>query len=268
MSLELTFHGPAPHAVPSAVGDPSALLLGLAQDGGRPQLGCDLPCCQDVSHPGLPVALGLIDGDQRFLIDATPALPKQLEMLGGRLDGVLLTHAHMGHYTGLMYLGREVLNMQGLPVWVMPRMRRYLEANGPWSQLGQIGNVVFRDLEDGVELALSPRLRVTPRLVSHRDEYSETVGFFVRTPAWRLFYLPDIDDWEGFPLAETLAQVDVALLDGTFWDDDELVGLGRDPHEIPHPRVVDTLERLAGLPEEDRRKVRFVHLNHSNRLWR
>ncbi|MCO4769672.1 MAG: MBL fold metallo-hydrolase [Deltaproteobacteria bacterium] len=261
---DAVFRGPAPHPVLGT--DPSSILLGLAQDGGRPQLGCERACCTNVAEPGLPVALGLLDGDRRFLIDATPALPAQLPMLGG-LDGVLLTHAHIGHYTGLMYLGREALNVQRVPVWAMPRMRAFLEGNGPWAQLGSIGNVEFRDLEDGVEVELSPRLHVTPRLVSHRDEYSETVGFFVRSPTWRLFYLPDIDRWDGFPLAETLAQVDIALLDGTFYDDAEVAGLGRDPRAIPHPRVVDTLQRLAALPAEQQAKVRFIHLNHSNRLW-
>jgi len=257
--------GPPPYLV--ADGDPSALLLGLAQDAGRPQPGCTRACCQDVDLPGLPVALGLRDGPHRFLIDATPALPAQLPMLGG-LDGVLLTHAHMGHYTGLMYLGREALATRRLPVWVMPRMRAFLEQNGPWDQLTALDNIELRDLHDGVEVTLSPRLHVTPRLVPHRDEYSETVAFLVRSPSWRLLYLPDIDSWEGFPLESLLADVDVALLDGTFWDDAELEALGRDPAVVPHPRVVDTLDRLARLPEAEQSKVQFIHLNHSNPLWR
>lgn len=257
--------GPPPY--PVLGDDPAALLLGLAQDAGRPQPGCARACCRDVDTPGLPVALGLLDGPRRFLIDATPALPSQLAMLGG-LDGVLLTHAHMGHYTGLMYLGREALDTRRVPVWVMPRMRAFLEVNGPWDQLAALDNIALRDLADGVEVSLSDRLHVTPRLVPHRDEYSETVAFLVRAPSWRLLYLPDIDSWEGFPLASVLAEVDVALLDGTFWDDQELRDLERDPSVIPHPRIVDTLDRLSRLPEQAQRKVRFIHLNHSNPLWR
>ena len=240
------------------------MLLGVAQDGGRPQVGCELPCCSDVADPGLPVALGLIDGEQRWMIDATPALPTQLSMLGGRLDGLLLTHAHLGHYTGLMYLGREALNTNGLPVYCMPRMRAFIEANGPWDQLVRFGNIELRELEADRDVELSPSLTVTPRLVPHRDEYSETVAFVGRGPTRSLLYLPDIDDWSRWSLQVALTEVDVALIDGTFWSDGELA---RDMSEIPHPRVVDTLARLSELPVGERRKVRFVHLNHSNPLW-
>ena len=198
------------------------------------------------------------------MIDATPALPTQLSMLGAPLDGLLLTHAHLGHYTGLMYLGREALNTSALPVYCMPRMRAFIQGNGPWDQLVRFGNIELRELHAGHDVALSPSLTVTPQLVPHRDEYSETVAFVVRGPNRSLLYLPDIDDWSRWSLEDALVDVDVALIDGTFWSDGELA---RDMSQIPHPRVSETLERLKPLPVSTRGKVRFVHLNHTNPLW-
>ena len=56
--------------------------------------------------------------------------------------------------------------------------------------------------------------------------------------------------------------MDVALLDGTFFNADELPG--RDLREVPHPFVTDTAGRLAGVDCE----VRLIHLNHTNPLLR
>ena len=34
--------------------------------------------------------------------------------------------------------------------------------------------------------------------------------------------------------------------------------------DIPHPFIVESLRRFAPLPEKEREKVRFIHLNHTN----
>ena len=41
----------------------------------------------------------------------------------------------MGHYSGLMHLGREAANTSKVPVYAMPRMLEFLAKNGPWNQL-------------------------------------------------------------------------------------------------------------------------------------
>ncbi len=259
-----------------------AVVLGVAQDAGHPQAGCRRPCCERArAAPGLahlPCALGLVSGatGERWLIDATPALPAQLACLAdvdpartdAGLDGVLLTHAHMGHYTGLIHLGQEAAHLRRVPVWAMPRMRALLEDSAPWEQLVRQGNIVLRDLAAGEPVQLAPDLSVTPVLVPHRDEYSETVAFRVTGPRHRVLWLPDIDDWDPWHLSldQVLQDVDVAWLDGTFFDDSELPQ--RDLSAIRHPRIADTLSRLSHLPQAVRSKVRFVHLNHSNpALW-
>ncbi len=245
---------------------PYVLTLGIAQDGGHPQPGCARPCCADVSVRHLPACLAIVDpeADLRWLVDATPALPEQLQRLAvsapGPLSGILLTHAHVGHYLGLAFLGRESMGVRGLPLGVQPRMASFLAVNGPWNQLVALGNV---RLWTSASFDLGPRIRVEAVSVPHRDEYSETVAFIIRGPSRSALWLPDLDRWEDWDrrLEAVLAEVDVAWIDGTFWADGELE---RDMREVPHPRMVDTLGRLAALPAAARAKVRFVHLNHTN----
>lgn len=254
--------------------DPYVVVLGIAQDAGHPQAGCEKTCCRaawndpSLRHHATSVAIVDPDRDQRWLLDVSPDLVAQLHTLSGAspgpLTGAFLTHAHIGHYTGLMHFGTEVMGTAGLPVHVMPRMKGFLKANQPWSSLVANGNVALTDLEDGVEVELNDRITLTPLQVPHRDELSETVGFLVRGPSKALLYLPDIDKWSKWNTAvETyIAQVDVALLDGTFFADGEIEG--RDMSQIPHPFISESLDRFSKLPPEQRGRVRFIHLNHTN----
>lgn len=258
---------------------PYTLVLGIAQDGGYPQAGCNRPdCIAAWRNPKLRqrvASLAIVDSQshQRWIIDATPDFPSQLASLdafaprgASLLDGILLTHAHIGHYLGLAHLGREVLGAHAIKVYAMPRMREFLQHNGPWDQFVKLQNIEIVPIEDGVPIALNERITVTPLRVPHRDEYSETVGFIVRGPSRSILWLPDIDKWEkwSMPLESVLARVDVAYIDGTFYDATELPG--RDLREIPHPLMTETLARLANSPL--RAKVRFIHLNQSNPLLR
>jgi pyrroloquinoline quinone biosynthesis protein B len=254
-----------------------AIVLGIAQDGGVPHIGCRQEACEaarrEPARRQRVAALGLVDerSGRRYLIDATPDLPSQLETLhGGRawadrqrpVDGILLTHAHVGHYAGLMYLGREALGARGVPVYATPRMARFLRENGPWGQLVALGQIELREIQPGQEVTLGTDLKVTALSVPHRDEYSDTVAFRVRGPSRSLLFVPDIDKWDRWDrrLEDELAAVDAALLDGTFFDASEVPG--RSLAEIPHPLVEETAARAGGA----RGRVRLVHLNHTNRL--
>lgn len=264
---------PPPHT------QPFAIVLGIAQDGGYPQAGCNRDDCinawRDARKKHRVASLGIVDpiSNQRWIIDATPDFPSQLRTLDEveprtktLLDGILLTHAHIGHYLGLAQLGREVLGAKSVRVHAMPRMRAFLEHNGPWDQLVRLNNIAITTLEAGREIALNERIHITPLIVPHRDEYSETVGYVVRGPSRAVLFLPDIDKWEKWetPLESVLARVDVAYLDGTFFTAAELPG--RDLSEIPHPLITETMTRLASSPL--RTRVRFIHLNQSNPLLR
>jgi pyrroloquinoline quinone biosynthesis protein B len=252
-----------------------AILLGTAQDGGLPQAGCACAQCslarREPAQRRWVTCLGLVDraAGRSWLIDATPDLKEQVQALHEfapecPLSGILLTHAHVGHYAGLIHLGREVWNTQMLPLYASARMAAFLEANAPWSQLVALHNVELHPLFPGQKIALSPRLAVTPLAVPHRDELSDTLAFVVGGPRQRLLYCPDIDAWEGWDrdLRSLVSELDVSLLDGTFFSAAELPG--RDLGEIPHPLASDTAERLAWVDCD----VRLVHLNHSNPLHR
>jgi pyrroloquinoline quinone biosynthesis protein B len=272
---------PSCATAPPPIPAPYTVVLGIAQDGGYPQAGCNRPDCAEAwRNPRLQkrvASLAIVDpaSGQRWLLDATPDFPSQLRTLdelaprregAPLLDGILLTHAHIGHYLGLAQLGREVLGAKGIRVYAMPRMREFLEKNGPWDQLVRLGNIALQPLEDGAAVRLNERITVTPLRVPHRDEYSETVAFLVRGPSRTILWLPDIDKWEKWDrsLESVLEQVDVAYLDGTFFSANELPG--RDLKEIPHPLITETESRLASSPL--RKKVRYIHLNQSNPLLR
>lgn len=255
------------------------VVLGTGQDGGSPQAGHpDDPAWKDPSLRRMATSLAIVDhaGGRRWLIDATPDLREQLYRLDEAapvkrpspgLDGVFLTHAHIGHYTGLMFFGREVMGTNGLPVYVMPRMADFLRKNGPWSQLVGLGNITLKPLFERAPTDLGGGLTITPLRVPHRQEFSEVVGFRIDGPNRKVLFIPDIDRWEdwdnmGVKIEEQLARVDVAYLDGTFFADGELPG--RDMSKIPHPMIIHSMDRFAALPEHEREKIRFIHLNWSN----
>ena len=269
-----------PSPKPSYLAAVRAVVLGIAQDGGVPHIGCRQDLCvearRDPSRRQRVACLGLVDevSGRRYLVDATPDIASQIESLNeGRtvanprrpVDGILLTHAHVGHYTGLMYLGREALGADRVPVLATPRMAAFLKENAPWKQLVRLGQIDVREILPGTEIAMG-RFKVTPVLVPHRDELSDTVGFRVRGPSRSLLYIPDIDKWKRWDrkIPDEVAAVDVALLDGTFQDKSEVPG--RSLAEIPHPLVGETMALLAA--PALRGRVHFIHLNHTNALLR
>ncbi len=236
----------------------------MAQDGGLPHIGCRrAECVKARENPALKrhvSSLAIVDAQsgQHWILDATPDFPAQIAGLPGTLAGVFLTHAHIGHYTGLMFLGREAQGAKGVPVYAMPRMREFLTNDGPWSQLVSLHNIDLRPVEDGVRL--NERISVTAIRVPHRDEFSETVGFIIAGPKRKVLFLPDIDKWEKWdrPVEDVIKGVDRAYVDGTFYADGEVPG--RSMSEIPHPFIVESMKRLEPLAS----KVRFIHLNHTN----
>ncbi len=277
-SLALGLLAAAPSAAQEEAAPPFVVVLGIAQDGGVPQAGRPAhPGWQDPAFRRLVVSLGLVDpaSSRRWLFEATPDFKEQLHRMdlvapvdgAPGLDGIFLTHAHMGHYAGLLHLGHEAMGARDVRVYAMPRLADYLQANGPWSQLVRYRNIALHPLQDGIPVRLGERLTVTPLLVPHRQEYSEVVGFRIDGPSRSVLFIPDIDAWEdwdaqGTRLEDALAGVDVAYLDATFYADGEIPG--RDMSTFPHPFITHTMARLAELPAAERARVRFIHLNHTN----
>ena len=248
------------------------VVLGIAQDGGAPHAACTKDCCVDRwNNPRLHnmvSSIGIVDPstDEVWMIDATPDFSMQLNTLTmdqKRLfKGVFLTHAHIGHYTGLIHLGREVMGAKQVPVYAMPKMETFLTKNGPWSQLVELQNIDIKSLQNENSVKLNKNLSITPFLVPHRDEFSETVGYKIEGPNKSLIFIPDIDKWEKWTesIQEIVKENDFSLLDGTFYDINELPG--RDMSKIPHPFIVESMEVLEDISSKS--EVYFIHLNHTN----
>ena len=186
------------------------VILGNAQDAGFPQSNCQKECCRaawkDFTKRRFATSIAIIDTQSKtkILVECTPNYPDQVNVLNRMLDhkvaqyqttGIFLTHAHIGHYAGLVHLGREVEGAKATPVYVMPRMREFLIGNGPWSQLVELDNIALHRLTPNVKAKVG-RVSLTPVLVPHRDEFSETVGFRIQGPNKSLLFLPDIDKWK------------------------------------------------------------------------
>lgn len=251
-------------------------ILGIAQDGGYPHIGCQKQCCANFYNENLSkksvVSLGLVDAEnqQKWLFEATPDLHTQLAELEQNhlkketlIDGVFLTHAHIGHYTGLMYFGREAYGKKNIPVFAMPKMKAFLTNNGPWSQLISLQNIVLKNLQSDSTIILNNKLKVTPFLVPHRDEFSETVGYKIEGTTNTALFIPDIDKWHKWKknIIEEVKKVEYAFVDATFLNQDEVK---RAMTEVPHPFIEETINLFKNESLATKNKVIFIHFNHTN----
>jgi pyrroloquinoline quinone biosynthesis protein B len=246
------------------------VVLGTTQDAGKPQIGCQKICCKNLKDRFLVSSLGVTDtkNKKNYLFDATPDITAQFERLSKTngvtsIDGIFLTHAHSGHYTGLMYVGKEGMNASKIPVYAMPRFINYLRSNGPWSQLVTLGNIDLKPLQSEAPILLDSGLMVIPIVVPHRDEFSETVGFKIIGAKKSALYIPDIDKWKLWEkkIVSEVKAVDFAFIDGTFYEDGEI---NRPIHEVPHPFISETISLFKNESLFVKQKIYFIHLNHTN----
>ena len=251
-------------------------VLGTIQDGGIPHMGCSKECCSNYflskkSRIGVS-SLGVsnLKYNTNYIIDATPNINFQLiDLIGNadpskKLNGIFLTHAHMGHYAGLLNFGRESLNSKNIPLYLMPKFYNFILNNGPWNQLVELNNIKLNKIYNREKVILHNNLSFTPIQVPHRDEYSETVGYVIEGTHKKALYIPDIDKWAKWEVSivEMIKSVDYAFLDGTFFDEKEINN--RDISEIPHPFIIESLKLFKELEESEKSKVYFIHLNHTN----
>ena len=244
------------------------------QDAGYPHIGCEKFCCNENFNSAtvnFVTSLGITDlvDKKSFLLEATPDISMQLKFLkkiynsSTIIDGVFITHAHIGHYTGLMYFGREALGAYKVPVYVMPKMKLFLESNSPWNQLIDLNNIQLSEIFHNKNINISNNLEIVPFTVPHRDEFSETVGYKVIGPNKSALFIPDINKWNLWDkdIVEEVKDVDYAFLDATFFKDGEV---NRSMEEIPHPFVVETLNLFKNESNEVKNKIYFIHFNHTN----
>lgn len=261
----------------NAQASPYVMVLGNTQDGGYPHIGCNRDCCtiswKKPNQQRFVVSLAIVDpaDKQWWLVEATPDIKVQLQLFQEKTKGIypylpkgiLLTHAHMGHYTGLMQLGREALNTKGVQVYALPKMANYLQSNGPWAQLVTLNNITIVPIDTNSLIKLSDQWQFQAMTVPHRDEFSETAGFSMINKEKRYLFIPDTDKWEKMtkPIQDLVKQHDLSFLDATFYSADELAY--RNIREVPHPFVTETIQLI---PAAIATKVCFIHFNHTNPL--
>lgn len=254
------------------------VLLGTAQDGGLPHAGCQCANCrsarEDLNFRRMPASLGLRSGDEWAMIDATSSFADQMHLLWTRRDSsdpdfsgrygppdaLVLSHAHSGHFMGLWQLDRSVLGAPQTPVFVDSTMASFLRSQATWAVMENEGFVQFSCYEAGRPFQILPGIEIVPIVVPHRSEWPvATHAFYIQGPQRRVLYLSDIDDWSAWSesLPDVVAGVDVAILDGCFWDAPPFPG-------VPHPPILETMDLLQGLAESESTQIVFTHLNHTN----
>lgn len=286
---------------------PRIIVLGVAQDGGYPQTGCQKKCCkEDFTEQKYATCLclvipncynGKIEKDVYFF-DCTPDFKYQLNFLNDlekklnsetdiNIKGIFLTHAHIGHYLGLVNFGRECMNTHNIPVYAMEKMSKFIQNNAPFSLLVNLNNIKINIIQNGEHIklkynesvSLSEKLLIIePFEVKHRGEFSETCGYRIFSVNKSVIFIPDIDSWENevestndgtinknIDLDSLIKDNDYLFLDATFYSGEEISN--RNVKDIPHPFIKDSIKVFDSIIGNDiliKSKINFIHLNHTN----
>ncbi len=265
--------------------DVRVTVLGISQDGGFPQAGCGADCCKPArENPSLrrhPVSLGIVGADSStHLIEATRDLAWQLNLwhsvdpVEKPLDSLWITHSHHGHIDGLGLFGREVINSNNLQVNCSKSLAKLIKNTPNWNLLLKLKNIYLNELENLKSYTPTANcgFSIKPIQVPHRAELSDMHAFLIQGPNKNLLFLPDHDSWENtlkfVNKTEILEwfedeNIDIALIDGTFWSSDELKQ--RNQKVVIHPPIIETLQ-LIGEKKEGMPEIKFTHLNHTNPL--
>jgi len=261
--------------------EPYIIILGNAQDAGFPQIACNKKCCkkawkkQKLQRHATCFAVINPATKKSYLFEATPDIKWQLQMLKKHMNdkthlpsAIILTHAHIGHYSGLLMLGKEAMSTDRMPVYAMPMMKKFLSSNGPWSQLVDQKQITLNGITEEKEYQLDESIRIKAFRVPHRDEFSETVGYIIYFNNKKICFIPDIDKWNKWEkdLTELVRENNTLIIDGTFYKDGELKN--RTMKEVPHPFITETMDKLNDMNAEEKAKVYFIHFNHTNPVLR
>ncbi|MBE3597910.1 MAG: pyrroloquinoline quinone biosynthesis protein PqqB [Limnochordaceae bacterium] len=274
-------------------------VLGTAAGGGLPQWNCNCANCRRARAAGpsgrrLQSSLAVSpDGAAWYLINATPDVREQMANFralapgpGIRetpLRGVLLTDAELDHTLGLLNL-RENARWT---LWATPAVLHVLESVYPVlpilraysSELQVRAMPVDRAFMLPPERAPGASVRVLAhgglsatahlraslvrracagsgrRLHVDQPDYRPTAGLRSRAAPAR------------GPLRAQLEQADVVLLDGTLWDEDELVRLGvahRTAADMDHAPMNGSHGTARWFGELSARWKLYVHVNNTN----
>ena len=261
----------------------SVTILGTAQDGGIPQAGCSCQRCLD-AHRDLklrkyPVSLGILGVDgTKHIIEITKNLSEQLVIWTPDKnelfipETVSITHLHLGHIEGIGQLGKPVMGLREVDIYLSPNNKDIFDNRSDIVLMEDEGNIrthsknFYHPFEpkDGCGFSL----QFIP--IPHRSELGDNAAIIIKAEEKSILFMPDQDSW-----GETLDyhsidnirdflkmfDIDEALIDGTFWSMEELPR--RDISKIPHPTIEETIQ-LLGRKKKGDPEISFLHLNHSN----
>jgi pyrroloquinoline quinone biosynthesis protein B len=261
----------------------SVTILGTAQDGGIPQAGCSCQRCLD-AHRDLklrkyPVSLGILGVDgTKHIIEITKNLSEQLVIWTPEKNDlfipetVSITHLHLGHIEGIGQLGKPVMGLREVDVYLSPKNKDVFDNRSDIVLMEDEGNIrthsknFYHPFEpkDGCGFSL----QFIP--IPHRSELGDNAAIIIKAEGKSILFMPDQDSWsdtldyhskENIRDFLKMFDIDEALIDGTFWNMNELPR--RDISKIPHPTIQETIQLLGSKREGDP-EISFLHLNHSN----
>ena len=122
-----------------------------------------------------------------------------------------------------------------LGAWKIDPMIAFLSRQEPWASMQREGFIRLHAVPFGQSFEPLDSVRITLLPVPHRSELGvDTVGLLIDGPHRKALYVPDIDSWDEWDvdLREIVGSVDLALLDGCFWEPFHIPG-------VPHPPIRD-----------------------------
>ena len=262
-------------------------VLGAAAGGGFPQWNCGCPQCRAVRDGSRPcrsrtqssVAVSA-DYQRWFLLNASPDIRAQIESFpalqpGGvrhsPLQAVLLTDAELDHTLGLLLL-REAGDLE---VHATAAVHEILcKGTSLLQTLGAYTRVEWRTVAAGIEVSLADSLSYrafhvpTNKRARFGTGEESVVGYRITDghTGRALVYMPGAQELTASVRAH-LDGCTCLLIDGTCWQDDELIRLGiggktsREMGHLPISGADGSLKQLAPLPIE--RKI-YIHINNTN----
>lgn len=244
-------------------------ILGTAQDGGIPQLGCNCSNCKlahnDESYARLVASIAIIGNSNTILVDTTPDIVKQLNNLRNYkapssknpIDGVIITHLHLGHYIGLLQFGTEAAATKELAVYTTEEVKEFITTNKPFKYLKERKQISLCRLTLNNEISFN-EFSICPFEVPHRNEDGNTIGIEIKNDKTdsTLLYISDTDSLTN-EIIQKINSAEKVVFDGTFYSEDELPR----QKDVPHPPMMTTATILG---YQDPKKFYFTHLNHSN----